>query len=341
MGDRLAMARQILMQAETAVGLERAFSYGADSCGNGATAVQNGESFTENGNPGGSGGSKRRGGSWDEVRSDQTGWSVPEGLHLAFPHGLRRGSTVGVYGSRLLVLLILGLVSSQGAWVACIGVPDVGWGTARLLGVNFERLVFVPRCMDPLLSQAISTAIDGFDVVLVGSQVTLGSREKRLLARRALSRQVLLIGEGWEGREQVHGRFIAAEGVNAGSGHISELLLDVFRPGGKPVRVAIDTRGWGVREKLQLVTGKELVLVTGTPREAGLREPKKTVPKRAERGVLRSAEEGSPGMALSGISEAASVRIAPETTNESVERVKGGRTRGRTRAERVLEMVPS
>ncbi|MFT3942711.1 MAG: hypothetical protein QM705_02645 [Ancrocorticia sp.] len=325
MSDRLAMARQILMQAETAVGLERSFSGGR-----GSDVMPTEEPL----------GRAREawGGSWGEMRSDQTGWSVPEGLRAAFPYGLRRGSTVGVDGSRLLGLLILGLVSAQGAWVACVGVPDMGWGTARLLGVNFERLVFVPRCMDPLLAQAVSTAIDGFDVVLVGSQVVLGSREKRLLARRALSRKVLLIGEGWEVREQVHGQLIAAEGASAGSGHIRELLLDVFRPGGKPVRVSINARGWGVREKLQLVAG--MPREAGRPRELVLRSPEKTVPKNAERRVLRSAEEGSPGMALSGISESVSVRVTPERTNKSVERMKSGRTRERARAERVLEMVP-
>lgn len=240
MADRLAMARQILMQAETAVGLERTrpLSY--------TSAPRGGEENPQVGASGGGLGAS-------EVWSDQMGWPVPKGLRMAFPEGLRRGSTMGVRGSRLAGLLMVGLASSQGAWVACIGIPNMGWGMARLFGVDFDRFIFIPECADSLLAQAISTAIDGFDVVLVGRQVILGSREKRLLARRALSRQVLLIGEGWESREQIQGELIAVEGISAGNGHIRELLLDVYRPGGKPSRVAIDARGWRVREKLQIV----------------------------------------------------------------------------------------
>ncbi len=242
MADRLAMARQILMQAETAVGLERTrpLSY--------TSAPRDGEENPPVDMRGNMLGELR-----DEAWSDQMGWPVPEGLRVAFPQGLRRGSTMGVRGSRLAGLLMVGLASSQGAWVACIGIPNMGWGMARLFGVDFDRFIFIPECADSLLAQAISTAIDGFDVVLVGRQVILGSREKRLLARRALSRQVLLIGEGWENREQIQGELIAVEGMSAGNGHIRELLLDVYRPGGKPSRVAIDARGWRVREKLQIV----------------------------------------------------------------------------------------
>lgn len=317
MTDRLAMARQILMQAETAVGLERTRPFLHDQVSHGRTAscgmaeVEAGASW------------KMPGVSRRDAWSDQTGWSVPDGLHSVFPSGLRRGSAVGVRGSRLAGLLMVGLASSQGAWVACIGTPNMGWGMARLLGVDFERLVFVPQCMDPLLAQAVSTAIDGFDVVLVGRQVILGSREKRLLARRALSRQVLLIGEGWEGGEQVQGQLIAVEGVGQGNGHIRELLLDVFRPGGKPARVAIDARGWSVREKLQLVP------VSGMPKtvESESEVLRKLVAKNEVQVMLRSPEDQVVSQVLPGIPEPLPIQITPGTPNDAA-------------PVRALEMVP-
>lgn len=322
MVDRLTAARQVLMQAETAVGLGRTspLSYVSASSGQEKNPLVG----SSEGVPGES-----------EEWADQMGWPVPHGLHSLFPYGLRRGSTVGVRGSRLAGLLMVGLASSQGAWVACIGIPNMGWGMARLFGVDFERFIFIPGCTDPLLAQAISTAIDGFDVVLVGRQVILGSHEKRLLARRALSRQVLLIGEGWESREQVQGQLIAVEGVSAGNGHIRELLLDVCRPGGKPSRVAITSQGWRVHKKLQLVPVSSM--------------SKAVVSKSVERGALRSAEEGSPSPVLSKILESASVRMTSETTKNSAKGAGNGGTDGIAAREaltteisiRALEMVPS
>lgn len=272
--ERLTAARQILVQAEAAVGLNRPYPLthgahalsmaqaGAHGAISSEGAGRQAEESEHVGAPGiGQGGGLEAavgsGDAWStgsgDAWSTQLGWPVPSLLAAVLPHGLMRGMTLGVHGSRLASLLVAGLASSQGAWVACIGIPDMSWGMALLLGMNFERVVLVPEHTSRVLPQAISTAIDGFDVVLVGQRVFLDPREKRLLTRRALSRKILLIGEGWESREQVRGRLVGVDGLHDGSGHITSLNMDMVRPGGKPCRIAITQQGWGAGEAIRAV----------------------------------------------------------------------------------------
>lgn len=213
---RLAIARQALMQAEVAVGL-------------------NAVSFHQEEEP-----------AWAGL----DGWDVPAGLESVFPSGLRHGMTLGVHGSRAASLLTAGIASSQGAWVACLGMPDMNWGLAGLLGLDIEHTVFVRECPPSMLSQAVSAAIDGFDVVLVG-QSLLDQRDKRLLSRRALSRKILLIGEGWDERESVEAQIDHMSGIHRGSGHISSLALSLRRRGAvnqSPALVEITGSGWHMAE---------------------------------------------------------------------------------------------
>ncbi|MGH3834570.1 MAG: hypothetical protein ACRDSF_02530, partial [Pseudonocardiaceae bacterium] len=52
---------------------------------------------------------------------------VVEPLALLLPGGeLRRGSVVAVQGSTALLLALLAAASAQGAWVAVVGVGDLG-----------------------------------------------------------------------------------------------------------------------------------------------------------------------------------------------------------------------
>ncbi len=263
--ERLTTARQILVQAEAAVGLNRTYphTFGAHALDMPQNTEVSEEATPEHeaweAHPRGDSGreldlpreGRDRGlgsGVQERAWSEQKGWAVPSSLAGVLPHGLVRGMTVGIRGSRLASLLVAGLASSQGAWVACIGIPDMSWGMALLLEMDFERVILVPEYKNRVLPQVISTAIDGFDVVLVGQQVFLDPREKRLLARRALSRKILLIGEGWESREQVHGHLVGVDGLCGGSGHVNTLNLDMFRPGERPCHVAITPQGWQAQQ---------------------------------------------------------------------------------------------
>ncbi|MCF2706189.1 hypothetical protein I6E29_02755 [Arcanobacterium haemolyticum] len=154
-------------------------------------------------------------------------WAVPEYLRSIFPRGLVYGSTIGVQGSRFATLVLAGAASVSGAWTACFGFPDMSWDVACTLGLNTERTICVPNTCLPGLVQGITAAIDGCDVVLISSKIRLDSRERRLLARRALSRKVVLIAEGWDGRITLHSRMRELHGACQGNGHINEVIYEV------------------------------------------------------------------------------------------------------------------
>lgn len=171
------------------------------------------------------------------------GWHVPEELGALFPRGVAPGQTFATFGSRLAAVLLASILSSQGAWMACIGIPDMGWGAAAGLGVDLSHTVTVPLVGEVNASRVLTAAIDGFQVVMVGRGVRLDHGARRVLARRALTRGTLLIGEEWAAREKLAARFIGAEGMNAGKGHLRALRVEL-RGGGVALRILLTDQGW-------------------------------------------------------------------------------------------------
>ena len=180
-------------------------------------------------------------------------WKVPASLSSLFPEGLVKGMTVGVRGSRLASLILASIPSSQGAWTACVGIADMGWLAASRLGVDLERTVLVARESGPAMGQVLAAAIDGFDVVLVGERIGIDARERRLLARRALTRGVLLIAEGWPQRTTVEARYLGVRGLREGAGHLSEVSLELSASGARSVRVRVGAKGWSAAGMLEAV----------------------------------------------------------------------------------------
>lgn len=180
-------------------------------------------------------------------------WSVPDALSWLFPRGLSRGMTVGVRGSRLAALLVAGIASGAGAWSVFLGCAGTGWAVAASLGVDLDRTVCVPRVGEAARSQVLAAAVDGFDVAVIGSSVRLDARERRLLAKRALTRSCLLIAEGWPARRCVVGRFDGVEGLERGAGHISTIRLSIGRASEPGRTVLIDSAGWRAGEPARLL----------------------------------------------------------------------------------------
>ncbi|MPY77015.1 MAG: hypothetical protein GEV04_00690 [Actinophytocola sp.] len=122
---------------------------------------------------------------------------VPE-LTDVLPHrGLRRGSTVSVIGSRLLVLSLLAEATARGSWAAVVGMPDLGVVAAAELGVEVSRLALVPAPGAELVP-AVAALLDGLDLVVVGRGVN--GRTARQLSARARHRGAVLVSAGaWPG----------------------------------------------------------------------------------------------------------------------------------------------
>ena len=176
-------------------------------------------------------------------REASGGWAVPECLAEILPRGLERGMSVGFSGSVLMGLLLAGIASGSGAWSVFLGMAGVGWEAAESLGVEASRTVCVPKVGDAARTQALTAAVDGFDVVVVGSSIRLDARERRLFSKRAAVRGCLLLGEGWDCRDRVSGEVVAVEGVDRGVGHVRALLVEATS-GRRRVRLRIGACGW-------------------------------------------------------------------------------------------------
>ena len=245
--DRLEAARRALALAERAAGVSPvAVLPGRASHGEAVLGEATGGAVP----CGAPSGRAFAGGARDGAASDAArwreasgGWAVPECLAEILPRGLERGMSVGFSGSILIGLLLAGIASGSGAWSVFLGMAGVGWEAAESLGVEASRTVSVPKVGDAARTQALTAAVDGFDVVVVGSSIRLDARERRLLSKRAAVRGRLLLGEGWDCRDRVRGEVVAVEGVDRGAGHVRAVLVEAVS-GRSRVRLRIGACGW-------------------------------------------------------------------------------------------------
>ena len=240
--DRLEAARRALVLAERAAGVSSvAVLPGRASQGEAVLGEATGGAVPCGAFAGGArAGAASNAARWREASG---GWAVPECLAEILPRGLERGMSVGFSGSILIGLLLAGIASGSGAWSVFLGMAGVGWEAAESLGVEASRTVCVPRVGDAARTQALTAAVDGFDVAVIGSSIRLDARERRLLSKRAAVRGCLLLGEGWDCRDRVSGEVVAVEGVDRGVGHVRALLVEAAA-GRRRVRLWIGARGW-------------------------------------------------------------------------------------------------
>lgn len=128
---------------------------------------------------------------------------VPAALSGVLPHGLRRGTAVGVTGSVSLLLALLGALSADGAWCALVGLPTVGAEAAVEYGVRLSRLAVIPS-PGAQWERAVGALLDGFDVVAVRPRGRVPPGEAQRLAARTRSQGAVLIPFGdvaWPGVE--------------------------------------------------------------------------------------------------------------------------------------------
>ena len=235
--ERLEAARRALVLAENAAGVSSvAVLPGRASHGEAVLGAAPREALSGRAWSGAASDAAR----WREASG---GWAVPECLAEILPRGLEPGMSVGFSGSVLMGLLLAGIASGSGAWSVFLGMPGMGWDAAGSLGVDASRTVCVPKVGDAARTQALTAAVDGFDVVVVGSSIRLDARERRLLSKRAAVRGSLLLGEGWDCRDRVRGEVVAVEGVDRGVGHVRALLVEATS-GRRRVRLRIGACGW-------------------------------------------------------------------------------------------------
>src|SRR5262245_4757508 len=175
---------------------------------------------------------------------DQT-LPVLEPLQTLFPDGLRRGSTVGIERSTSLALALAAGPSSEGSWLAVVGVSSLGLAAASELGVDLEHLVAVADPPSASWGTVVATLVDAFDVVLVRPRRRVGVADTRRLTARARERGSVLVVLGatatWPDAVDVELTIRCEEwhGIGDGHGHLHARRV-IVEAGGR--RAAVRTR---------------------------------------------------------------------------------------------------
>lgn len=162
---------------------------------------------------------------------------------LLADRGLRRGTTVkvdGHVGTTSLALAVSAGPTRAGSWLACIGLPEMGWAAAAEIGVDLNRVAVI-RSTDSAFVTATAALVDAFDLVLCGTSTSVSPAEARRLAVRARERGsvLVLLGGGiagvgtmrrsWPEVADVELAVLDSEwvGTDRGSGHLRRRRLTV------------------------------------------------------------------------------------------------------------------
>jgi hypothetical protein len=147
--------------------------------------------------------------------------------------GLRRGSTVSVsVGPISLVPALLASASAGGAWVAVVGMPQLGMLATAQTGVVLERLALVPY-PGPEWPAVVAALLDGLDVVVVAPPGPVPDQVTRRLTARARQRGCVLVCYGhWPGADLTLAAKAATwHGLGAGHGRLRRRELTVAARG--------------------------------------------------------------------------------------------------------------
>lgn len=196
------------------------------------------------------------------TRSPAIAESLPltPAIAALLPSGVRPGSVVRVEGSTALMLEVAVENSRRGAWTALMGMPTVGVLAAARRGIDLSRVALVPH---PGIHapQAVGAAIEGMEMVLVGSAVALSDADRRRLAARAKERSVVIVAAGPWGQAQATLRVEHSQwrGLGDGQGRLRERSLTVLvstKHDARPRRVQVvleHDHAWGLRSSRQAV----------------------------------------------------------------------------------------
>jgi len=111
---------------------------------------------------------------------------------LAWPGGIRRGTTVAALGSTSLLMALLTEASAAGSWAAVVGLPAFGLVAAAEYGIDLTRLALVPE-PGPQWPTVVGALLDGLDVVIVATPTDVPAGIARSLMARARQRNAVII----------------------------------------------------------------------------------------------------------------------------------------------------
>jgi hypothetical protein len=158
--------------------------------------------------------------------------------------GVRRGATVAVANSTSLALALVAGGSAAGAWVAAVGLPDLGVVAAAEAGVVLDRFALVPEVPRERWAAVVAACVDGMDAVVAAPPPGVRSDHARRLAARARERRTVLVLTGgalpaWPHPADLrltveHSRW---DGLDQGHGYLATRQVEVTATGrGTPAR---------------------------------------------------------------------------------------------------------
>ncbi|MEV8516670.1 hypothetical protein [Dactylosporangium sp. NPDC051484] len=124
---------------------------------------------------------------------------VLSGLRALLPGGgLRRGATIAVHTSSVL-LALLAAASRAGSWCAVVGLPALSPIAAAEMGIALERLALVPN-PGTEWTTIVAALLDGVDIVVAAPPGPVAPVVAGRLAARARQRGSVLMPAGaWTG----------------------------------------------------------------------------------------------------------------------------------------------
>jgi hypothetical protein len=186
---------------------------------------------------------------------------VSPALAHVLPHGLQRGSTVGVRGPAALSLALAvaaGPVAS-GSWMAALGCDDLSLVGAEQAGVALHRLIVVTEPQRSAWGSVAAALVDAFDVVVVGTGYGVSARDARRLLSRARERGGVIVdvadcwpeahdivlevaAQSWSGLGDGHGTLEARRVEIAVTGRrgVRPRMVPLWLPGASAMPEAID-----------------------------------------------------------------------------------------------------
>ena len=167
---------------------------------------------------------------------------LDEALTSVIGAGMARGRTIACSGDAALALAlrVVGRATQEGAWLAVVGIDDLGLAAAAEQGVALQRTVLVapPRATREWAA-TLATAIDGFALLMthVPHGVTVG--EARKVVARVQARQGVMVlvdparqpavASAFQPDITLHTTTLEWFGIGAGVGHVQgrDVRIDV------------------------------------------------------------------------------------------------------------------
>jgi hypothetical protein len=142
--------------------------------------------------------------------------------------GLKPGCAYSVVGSTALVAAVIASPSSTGAWCGVVGMPGFAAEGAAGLGVDLERVVFVPHPGREWIN-VVAALADALTVVVVRPPRRVSDAEAARLSARLRQRRSVLVTYGAWPHTEATLRVTGSDwlGLGEGHGHLTARRVEV------------------------------------------------------------------------------------------------------------------